>query len=72
MCSGWFIIKDLQWVYDVKNAKGGTLWETHLTLTRREWPIIGYIKEEAAKEFKNENDLKNGSTKDAVYDSSSN
>lgn len=72
MCSGWFIIKDLQWVYDVKNAKAGTLWETHLTLTRREWPIIGYIKEEAAQEFKNENDLKNGSTKDAVYDSSAN
>mgnify|MGYP003438494757 CR=1 FL=1 len=42
--SGWFIIQNIRWIYDRKKKKKGTQWRTELTLTRREWPIPGYVK----------------------------
>ena len=43
--SGWFIIQNIKWIYDRDNPQRGTQWQTELTLTRREWPIPGYIKD---------------------------
>ena len=42
--SGWFIIQNIRWIYDRDNVQKGTQWRTELTLTRREWPIPGYVK----------------------------
>jgi hypothetical protein len=42
--SGWFIIQKIRWIYDKDNPRVGTQWRTELTLTRREWPIPGYVK----------------------------
>jgi len=43
--SGWFIIQNIKWIYDRDNPRRGTQWQTELTLTRREWPIPGYVKD---------------------------
>jgi len=49
--TGWFIIKSLKWIYDANNKTNmGTAWKTEIVLTRREWPIIGYNKEEIKEE----------------------
>ena len=40
--SGWFIISSIKWIYDINSYMPGTLWTTEISLTRREWPIIGY------------------------------
>ena len=72
--TGWFIIKDLKWIYDINHPQKGTSWRTELTLTRREWPIPDYVKDGGAeKEAKNndiiiENNIATGSTKDAEQD----
>ena len=72
--TGWFIIKDIKWIYDINKLQKGTAWRTELTLTRREWPIPDYVKDgeadkEAAKnEIVIENDISSGTTKDAAQD----
>lgn len=50
--SGWFIIKSIKWIYDgTKVTNMGTQWTTEVMLTRREWPIIGYNKQDLAAEI---------------------
>jgi len=78
--TGWFIIKDIKWIYDVASKSNhGTCWRTELTLTRREWPIPGYIKNggaEAEAEKTTDdaiivnNDITTGSIKESTNGSS--
>lgn len=42
--SGWFIIDGITWTYDNSKNVGGTFWSTTLWLTRREWPIPGWVE----------------------------
>lgn len=40
--TGWFIIQSVKYVYNPYNINT-TPWETQLVLTRREWPVPGYM-----------------------------
>ena len=74
--SGWFIIQNIRWIYDRDNVQKGTQWRTELTLTRREWPIPGYVKnqgqqkdvEKTADELYIQNNVATGSVKEAIQD----
>lgn len=71
--TGWFIIKDLKWIYDINHMQKGTAWRTELTLTRREWPIPDWVKDGGAEKEANkngivvENDISSGSIKEGAY-----
>ena len=43
-CTGWFIIQGIKWIFNRDKIDHGTQWKTEITLTRREWPIPGYVK----------------------------
>lgn len=73
--SGWFIIQNIKWIYDRDaEQQQGTSWRTELTLTRREWPIPGYVKNQGQQseeqkttdEMIIKNDPTNGSVKESV------
>ena len=73
--TGWFIIKNIKWIYNREKIEHGTPWKTELTLTRREWPIPGYNKntanqngeiEQNANTLYVENNLVTGTTKEAI------
>lgn len=68
--SGWFIIAGIKWTYNgVATPALGTHWETEVTLTRREWPIPGYVKNEmnpAETIIQTENNPSEGTTKDSI------
>lgn len=74
--SGWFIIQNIRWIYDRDNIQKGTQWRTELSLTRREWPIPGYVKnqgqqkdvEKTADELYIHNDIGSSSVKEATQD----
>ena len=72
---GWFIIKDLAWIYSAKKELGGTGWTTELTLTRREWPIQGYTpiaQEDGEDVIQVTNQLSEETTKASIVDSNVN
>ncbi len=72
--SGWFIIQKIRWIYDKDNPRVGTQWRTELTLTRREWPIPGYVKNQGQQQDEQKttdemiikNDPTTGSVKESV------
>lgn len=67
--SGWFIISRIRWNYiGTATPTLGTHWETELTLTRREWPIPGYIKQDMDHSqivIQTENNPETGSVKES-------
>lgn len=72
--SGWFIIQNIKWIFDRDHPQRGTQWRTELTLTRREWPIPGYVKDQGqhteeqktTDEMIIKNDPTTGSVKESV------
>lgn len=72
--SGWFIIQNIKWIYDRDYMQHGTQWHTDLTLTRREWPIPGYVKdqgqqaevEKTADTLYVENNINSGTIKEST------
>lgn len=71
-CTGWFMIKSLRWVYTRNNSTHGTPWVTKMTLTRREWPIPGFVKNKGAEEEAAiivENNINNGTVNESTSDS---
>lgn len=73
-CTGWFMIKSLRWVYTRNNSTHGTPWTTKMTLTRREWPIPGYVKNAGLEEEATivvENNINTGTLNNSINESNS-
>ena len=47
--SGWFIIKSIKWTFTNTPKTAQSAWQTELELTRREWPIPGYMNVSATR-----------------------
>lgn len=72
-CTGWFMIKSLRWIFKRYDATHGTPWTTKMTLTRREWPIPGFVKNGGAESeaaIVVENNVITGTTNNSKNDSS--
>lgn len=71
--SGWFIIHSIVWKYDVSRKEGGTSWTTEVALTRREWPIPGWIekKEDDTDEIIMENKVDDSTALESKSDTES-